>query len=416
MKLKFQSTPIFRKTITYSVLILFLIIIIFPLSVKAQYLNCGDDVEYEGETYPTVAIGTQCWLAKNLNVGTRIAITNDQTNNSTIEKYCYDNNESNCDTYGGLYQWNEAMQYITTEGTQGICPSGWHIPTDAELYSLAIYLGSGMDIAGGKMKQIGTTLWASPNEGATNSSGFTAFPAGFHSSSGFSSIGLNALFWSSSISNSNAFYWFLSYSNTSFAKNANTQANGFSVRCLSDDPVTPIFNNSITPINLEIQPTISISCDSTVTMNPIVSTGRSTVDSNNEATCTVSTNNSGGYKLEWSASSIAMSSGTPSSIAPFDGGMSDIPKAWSVASSASEWGARLKSTSTDTASEWGTADGYDAGSNWLNVSTSPRQIVSRTSETSSSTQIIQFGAEIGSTKLQPTGEYEVNITFTATTL
>ena len=68
-------------------------------------------------------------MKENLNVGTLINGDVEQTNNSIIEKYCYDNDTANCTTYGGLYQWNEAMQYVTTPGTKGICPDGWHIPT-----------------------------------------------------------------------------------------------------------------------------------------------------------------------------------------------------------------------------------------------------------------------------------------------
>ena len=86
----------------------------------------------DGQIYNTVQIGTQCWMAENMNIGTRINGSGDQTNNGTIEKYCYDDNEANCDTNGGLYQWNEMMQYTTMEGAQGICPAGWHIATDAE--------------------------------------------------------------------------------------------------------------------------------------------------------------------------------------------------------------------------------------------------------------------------------------------
>jgi uncharacterized protein (TIGR02145 family) len=89
-------------------------------------------VTWGGQIYQTVQIGNQCWLEENLNVGTMIEGTIEQSNNGTIEKYCYDNDESNCDTYGGLYQWNETMQYNTAEGSQGICPDGWHVPTDAE--------------------------------------------------------------------------------------------------------------------------------------------------------------------------------------------------------------------------------------------------------------------------------------------
>ena len=134
-------------------------------------------VTYEGKTYNTVQIGTQCWLRENLNVGTRINGTQNQSDNSIIEKYCYDNNEANCNTYGGLYQWNEMMQYINIEGAKGICPSGWHLPSIDEWGVLIVFLG-GESIAGGKMKEAGTTHWASPNTGATNSSGFTALPGG----------------------------------------------------------------------------------------------------------------------------------------------------------------------------------------------------------------------------------------------
>jgi uncharacterized protein (TIGR02145 family) len=89
-------------------------------------------VVYEGKTYNTVAIGNQCWLKENLDVGTQINGSLEQTNNSLIEKYCYGDLAANCTTYGGLYQWNEAMQYVTTPGTQGICPIGWHLPTQTD--------------------------------------------------------------------------------------------------------------------------------------------------------------------------------------------------------------------------------------------------------------------------------------------
>ena len=90
-------------------------------------------VEYGGQTYNTVLIGNQCWMKENLNIGTRIDFSQDQTNNSIIEKYCYYDDELNCKKYGGLYQWSEMMQYTTIAGTQGICPDGWHLPTIDEL-------------------------------------------------------------------------------------------------------------------------------------------------------------------------------------------------------------------------------------------------------------------------------------------
>ncbi len=89
-------------------------------------------VTYEGQTYNTIVVGDRCWLKENLNVGTMILSNQDQTNNSVIEKYCYGDLPANCETYGGFYQWKEAMQYDATPGAQGICPPGWRIPTDDE--------------------------------------------------------------------------------------------------------------------------------------------------------------------------------------------------------------------------------------------------------------------------------------------
>ncbi|MCX6304924.1 MAG: hypothetical protein NT040_08145 [Bacteroidetes bacterium] len=134
-------------------------------------------VSYGGLTYNTVQIGTQCWLRENINLGTKLNITVAQTNNAVVEKYCYNDSLINCDMYGGLYQWNEMMQYVTTPGTQGICPSGWHIPTEAEFITLATYAG-GISVAGGKLKEAGTSHFRAPNTSATNEYGFTALPGG----------------------------------------------------------------------------------------------------------------------------------------------------------------------------------------------------------------------------------------------
>ncbi len=108
----------------------------------------------DGNTYDTIAIGTQCWMKQNMRVGTMLIARMDsngtvgtlQSNNGIIEKYCYNNDPDNCtddhpnEPDGGLYTWDEAMQYDTTEGAQGICPDGWHIPTNMDLYTLYNYL------------------------------------------------------------------------------------------------------------------------------------------------------------------------------------------------------------------------------------------------------------------------------------
>ncbi|MFA6125952.1 MAG: FISUMP domain-containing protein [Bacteroidales bacterium] len=105
----------------------------FPLS-KNPCPNAPIVTDADGNVYPTVLIGTQCWMAKNLNVGrfvtstTSIVPQSNLSNNNLIEKYCYNNNIENCTLYGGLYDWNEAMGYTGGENAQGICPQGWHIP------------------------------------------------------------------------------------------------------------------------------------------------------------------------------------------------------------------------------------------------------------------------------------------------
>jgi len=92
---------------------------------------CGQDLkdERDDKSYATKQFGNQCWMIENMNIGTFINTSSDQSDNSVIEKYCYNDNENNCNIYGGIYQWSEAMQYNETEGAQGICPDGWHIPT-----------------------------------------------------------------------------------------------------------------------------------------------------------------------------------------------------------------------------------------------------------------------------------------------
>jgi len=174
-------------------------------------------------------------MAENLNIGTMINGTEEMTDNSVIEKYCYDNNLANCETYGGLYQWHEMMEYSTTPGLQGICPSGWHLPTDGEWTTLTDFLG-GASVAGGKMKEAGTTHWNSPNTGATNESGFTALPAGYRSTLGyFSRLGNDACFWSSSEDYTNdAWYWGLLYDDDDVYCYSHGKSYGFSSRCLQD--------------------------------------------------------------------------------------------------------------------------------------------------------------------------------------
>ncbi len=196
------------------------------------------------QSYETVQIGLQCWMAENLNTGEMIIGSivnnqlNNQTNNGNIEKFCYDDDLANCNIYGGLYQWDEMMQYITTEGSQGICPTGWHIPSDAEWTELTDYLG-GLSIAGGEMKEVGTTHWNSPNTDATNNSGFTALPAGArsYSSEPFVNLGYKNYLWTSSeLDPMMAWLRWLRNTNGQVYRSASdmNKREGYSVRCIND--------------------------------------------------------------------------------------------------------------------------------------------------------------------------------------
>ena len=217
-----------------------------PVALNQTTSACGvpcagtPTVSYGGQTYNTVQIGSQCWFKENLNIGTKINGYVEQTNNGTIEKYCFNDLFTNCNIYGGLYRWNEMMQYITTEGVQGICPTGWHIPTDAEWTTVTTFLG-GIILAGGKMKstgtiQAGTGLWYSPNIGATNESGYTALPAGYLSDGGgFGEMGNYIYWWSSSeVTATSAWYRNTNYASSWLGRSSDGKDNAFSVRCLRD--------------------------------------------------------------------------------------------------------------------------------------------------------------------------------------
>lgn len=190
----------------------------------------------DGKAYPVVEIGGIAWMAENLNHGDRIDGDDEQTDNQLVEKFCYDDDETNCDVYGGLYQWNEMMQYENTEGAQGICMEGWHIPTDDEWEALVDYVGWWSN-AGGKLKEKGTTHWWLPNHGATNISGFTALPGGTKKhNDGFRHLGKQGYFWSSSeFGYTGAWARAMYYDNSSvYGANQINKDPGNSVRCVSD--------------------------------------------------------------------------------------------------------------------------------------------------------------------------------------
>jgi len=167
-----------------------------------------------------LAIGSQIWSKYNSNAGTMIAFVTNQTNNAILEKYCYSNTESNCTTYGGLYQWNEAMQYVTTERAQGICPAGSHIPTDAEWTTLETYLG--LATAGTQLKSGGTSGLNIPLGGLRTPDGYSG------------AWSFNASLWSSSESGVNAWAPVLTSGYESVYRYSDPKTYGYSVRCMGN--------------------------------------------------------------------------------------------------------------------------------------------------------------------------------------
>lgn len=213
----------------------------------------------DGYTYQTVQIGSQTWMAENLKYLPSVVGPGTGSNS---EAYCYvygyDGTSisaakatENYATYGVLYNWTAAMNGAESSdanpsGVQGICPDGWHLPSDAEWKQLEMYLGmSETDVnstgwrgtvEGGKLKEAGTTHWADPNAGANNESGFTALPGGYrYRSGGFYYVRDYGYWWSSTEGNTNdAWNRYLNY-NLSYVKRFyDYKSMGFSVRCLRD--------------------------------------------------------------------------------------------------------------------------------------------------------------------------------------
>lgn len=209
--------------------------------------QCGDLLNYEGQNYSTVQIGNQCWMAENLNVGIQIDGSMNQTNNAQIEKYCHDNHPLKCNDYGGYYQWNELMNYNNVEGSQGICPVGWHIPSDDEWKLLEINLGmsqmeadiigyrgtnQGSKLAGNEALWYDGPLDQDINFGITN---FNALPSGYRSiNGGFYIDNINTEFWTSTQENGNSLLRHFEYTFAGIYRGMIPKEYGCNVRCIKD--------------------------------------------------------------------------------------------------------------------------------------------------------------------------------------
>src|SRR5690554_146950 len=205
----------------------------------------------DGNEYNWVQIGDQVWMAENLAYLPSVNMVADGSEDaagSYYYVYGYDGTNvadakatDNYATYGVLYNWTAAMNgeassTTNPSGIQGVCPAGWHLPSNAEWTELTDYLG-GTSVAGGKLKETGTTHWNSPNTGATNETGFTALPGGYRYDYGtFDDIGYGGCWWSATEDNATrAWDCGMSYGDSyvyrtyGFSKDV-----GLSVRCVRD--------------------------------------------------------------------------------------------------------------------------------------------------------------------------------------
>ena len=186
---------------------------------------------------PTIVIGTQQWMSKNLDVafyrnGEVIPQVTDPTAWAalTTGAWCYyDNDSTQGNKYGKLYNW------YAVNDPRGLAPQGWHVPSDAEWTILETALG-GSSVAGGKMKEAGTLNWTAPNTGGNNNSGFAGLPGGNRNDNGaFDGVGNYGYWWSSTESSpTTAWFRYLYYGLGFFNGVSTSKGNGFSVRCLRD--------------------------------------------------------------------------------------------------------------------------------------------------------------------------------------
>ncbi len=196
----------------------------------------GTVVDFDGNDYPTIVIGSQEWMVENLKTthyddGAAILNVTDATlwYVLTFGAYAwYDNDDANKDRYGALYNW-----YVVD--TNKICPAGWSVPSQDNWRALAASLG-GDAVSGGRMKEAGTAHWQAPNTGATNESGFTALPAGWRSSSGsFVEQGQTEIWWTSTQDllslDPTADFWDVTFQTADSGGAQSPYQAGYSIRC-----------------------------------------------------------------------------------------------------------------------------------------------------------------------------------------
>lgn len=214
------------------------------------FLTCGDYLRYGGHNYQTVQINGQCWFRENLKIDNGCSIVGWINSYDTGWCGCYNNKKSNCDAYGKLYQWSAIMNGSTQEGAQGLCPDGWHIPTDSEWESLLDYLSleneylcdNNSDYVAKSVankfgwKEDSSSCRVGNSQSYNNSANFNAKSSGKRDLDGlFGELEEDASFWSSS-SNGESYSWgrFLKFNSPNISKENFHKSRGLSVRCIKN--------------------------------------------------------------------------------------------------------------------------------------------------------------------------------------
>ena len=204
-----------------------------------------DSLLYEGQWYHTIQVGGQCWLKENMNVGEMISGNQTQTNNGTIEKYCYANSTAKCDELGGLYIWDELMQYSTEQRARGICPEGWHIPTDEEFKVLEGMVDSNFPIGHPVWNQgdwrgfdaaynlKSTSGWMNNGNG-TDMYGYRLLATGYWYEGGFFDLTEGTTLYSSTLDNNFPWYRGFNAATDAILRNIGTWNSATAVRCIKD--------------------------------------------------------------------------------------------------------------------------------------------------------------------------------------
>lgn len=229
-----------KSMLIYPLIIMGIISICLSGCKKDESSSPATVTDIDGNVYHTVTIKSQTWMVENLKVTHYNDGLNDPIPNVTDNTwgglssaaYCWYNNDiTNKDPYGALYNWYAV-------NNPKLCPVGWHVPSDAEWATLISNLGGDSTSVGGYLKEAGTTHWLSPNTGADNSSGFTALPAGSHYTNNlFYLNGKYGWYWSSTSSPSlpiAAYHEYLQYNSKAIYRTIGSKSLGFSVRCIKD--------------------------------------------------------------------------------------------------------------------------------------------------------------------------------------